>query len=103
MNHDKFSLWELVLEPQETSIIHTHQSDYSFYISKGSDLAIYDINDKKVAEFACKSGDYYSFKLDKKTNTLIADHNPKIKIPATHKAQNIGNKRFEEILIEMKK
>ena len=102
LDNKKFAIWELILEPNESSMIHRHDNDYSFYVKKGSDLAIYDINDNKILQFKCKPGESYSFKLNKKTNTLIAEHDHKIKFPATHKAKNIGLKPFEEIIIETK-
>ena len=41
---DKISVWEMVLEPGESSGVHTHSHDYLFYVLEGSSAEVTDKN-----------------------------------------------------------
>ena len=85
---DRVKIWELILEPGEASDLHRHDHDYYLVISEG-DL---------VAGIAHATSDVDSFvgKVPVIGNTVAV---PK---GATEWALNVGEKRYREILIELK-
>ncbi len=81
-------IWEMTLEPGEASDLHTHEHEYYLVIDSG-DL---------VAGVCPKGGpiDYFVGKVPPQGNT--------VRVPKgnTEWAVNIGEKRYHEILIELK-
>lgn len=86
---DDVKIWELTLEPGETSDLHHHEHDYFLVIDSG-DL---------VAGVMPEGGpmDWFIGKIPPQGNT--------VRVPKgnTEWAYNVGQKRYHEILIELKK
>ena len=86
---DDVKIWELTLQPGETSDLHHHEHDYFLVIDSG-DL---------VAGVMPKGGpmDWFVGKVPPQGNT--------VRVPKgnTEWAYNVGEKRYHEILIELKK
>jgi hypothetical protein len=95
--NDKIAVWEMVLEPGETTPVHTHTHDYIFYVLEGSTGEVMDKNGKSVGALEMKPGDSYFFKIV--GQELVAGD---FRIPLTHCARNVGKTRFREILVESK-
>ena len=86
---DDVRIWEMTLEPGESSDLHHHDHDYFLVIDSG-DL---------VAGVMPEGGpmDFFVGKVPPQGNT--------VRVPKgnTEWAVNIGEKRYHEILIELKK
>ena len=85
---DDVKIWELVLEPGEASDLHHHEHDYLLVIDSG-DL---------VAGVCPKGGpvDFFAARIPPGGNT--------VRLPkgGSEWAFNVGEKRYHEILIELK-
>jgi len=95
--NDKIAMWEMVLEPGESTGVHTHSHDYLFYVLEGSTAEVTDRQGNPLGKFEMKAGDTMSFRLE--GQGLVAGD---LRIPATHSARNIGSTRYREILVETK-
>ena len=86
---DDVKIWELVMEPGEWSDLHHHEHDYFLVIESG-DL---------VAGVMPEGGpmDWFVGKVPPQGNT--------VRVPKgnTEWAYNVGEKRYHEVLIELKK
>ena len=86
---DDVKIWELVMEPGEWSDLHHHEHDYFLVIDSG-DL---------VAGVMPEGGpmDWFVGKVPPQGNT--------VRVPKgnTEWAYNVGEKRYHEVLIELKK
>ena len=102
METNKFRLWEMTLDPNQSSELHTHSKEYSIYVQNGSIVEVYDVDDKLVGVLDAKTGTQIDFLLDKKKKKFVSKQNSSIAIPLTHKAKNVGKSRFRELLIEFK-
>ena len=90
----------MILDPNQSSEFHTHCKDYSLFVSEGSKVEVYDIDDNIVCTLNASTGSQFDFLLDKKNRKLIAKQDSSITMPLTHK--DVGKSRFKELLIEMK-
>jgi uncharacterized cupin superfamily protein len=95
--NEKFALWEMVLEPGESTEVHTHSNDYVFYVLEGSTGEVSDKHGNPVGALEMKAGDSYFFRIEGKE--LVSGD---FRIPLTHSARNVGKTRFREILVESK-
>ena len=86
---DNVRIWEMKLEPGEHSDLHHHEHDYFLIIDSGD----------MVAGVMPKGGpmDFFVGRIPPKGNT--------VRVPKgnTEWAVNIGQKRYHEVLIELKK
>ena len=95
--NEKFTFWEMVLEPGEQTEVHTHTHDYLFYVLEGSTGEVSDKHGNPVGALEMKAGDSYFFKIE--GQELVSGD---FRIPLTHSARNVGKTRFREILVESK-
>ncbi len=95
--NDKIAVWEMVLEPGESTGVHTHSHDYVFYVIEGSTFEVTDKDGIVLANLELKAGDTMSFRLE--GEELVAG---KLRVPSTYSARNIGTTRYREILVETK-
>ena len=96
--NDKIAIWEMVLEPGESTGVHTHSHDYVFYVIEGSTVEVTDKDGNLLGKLEVKAGETMFFRLE--GQELVAGD---WRIPATHSARNVGSTRFREILVETKK
>jgi mannose-6-phosphate isomerase-like protein (cupin superfamily) len=86
---DDVKIWEMSLEPGEWSDLHHHEHDYFLVIDSGD----------MVAGVMPEGGpmDWFVGKVPAKGNT--------VRVPkgGTEWAYNVGQKRYHEVLIELKK
>jgi quercetin dioxygenase-like cupin family protein len=78
-------VWEFALDPGEAIPMHTHTMDYLFHVYQGSTLEVSFPSDKPKVSVALKDGDVRFI--------------PK---GARHMARNTGEKRYVEVLVELK-
>jgi len=97
---DRVAIWELVMEPGESTPIHTHAHDYVFYILEGATIEVFDAGGAFLYTFESKAGDAFAFKCV--DGELVSADGKGLRTPVTHSARNAGTTRFREILVETK-
>ena len=97
---DKIKVWELELSPGQKTQVHTHTMDYMFYVISGSSLEILDENNNAIGVFDYNDGDVMPLKLEGDELLVVGEES--LRVPATHAAQNVGDRPYREILIEKK-
>jgi hypothetical protein len=95
--NDKIAVWEMVLQPGESTGIHTHRHDYMFYVIEGSTGEVTDKDGNILGSLAMNAGDTMFFR--HVGDQFIAGD---FTVPATHSARNVGRTRYREILVEVK-
>ena len=95
--NDKIIVWEMVLEPGESSGLHTHSHSYLFHVIEGSMGEVTDKNGNHCGTLAMEPG--FTMFLQLKGQELASEE---FRIPITHSARNVGKTRFREILVETK-
>ena len=98
--NDQIILWEFVLEPGETTSVHTHEHDYVWYVLEGTTLEVLDKDDKYLGVLDAPTGAIFPFRLE--GNELVSTDAKGLRAPATHSARNGGPTRYREILVETK-
>lgn len=83
--NERVRIWNLILEPGQSSAWHHHTNDYITISLEGDRMAVEGEHAGK-REIEVKAGDWM----------YRAAHEP-------HIAINIGKKRFKNILVELKK
>ena len=99
--NDDIILWEFVLEPGETTPVHTHRHDYVWYVLEGTKLEVFDEKNEYLGAFDAPTGAIFPLRLE--GDELVTTDEKGIRAPATHAARNGGPTRYREILIESKK
>jgi len=95
--NDRVVIWEFMLEPGESSGVHTHTRDYLFYILEGSRQRVTDADGQALTEQTLEAGVTHWVSLE--GDELVSNGE---RLPATHAAINIGDTRIREILVEFK-
>lgn len=95
--NDNVIVWEMVLEPGESSGVHTHSHSYVFSVLEGSTCEVLDKDGESCGSLTMEPGFTLHFQLQGKE--LVS---PDFRIPVTHSARNLGKSRFREILVETK-
>ncbi|MEM9624468.1 MAG: hypothetical protein AAF993_22700 [Pseudomonadota bacterium] len=95
--NDRVVVWELLLEPGESTGVHTHRHDYFFQVLEGSTLRTLTSDGESLGDFdfATESTVW----LDSDGDALVFGDS---RVPATHSAVNVGDRRYREILVELK-
>ncbi len=97
--NDKMIVWEFVLDPGDTTPLHTHQHDYMFYVLDGAPLDVFDAAGGSLGQLDARSGAVFALTVDG-DDLVTADG--KHRVPVTHTARNAGTTRYREILVETK-
>ena len=97
LENDKVTVWEMVLEPGESTGIHTHEHSYIIQVLEGSTLEATDAEGSSAGELELKEGETYWVPVENGEVVL-----GELRAPATHNATNIGANRYREILVEVK-
>lgn len=95
--NDEVIVWEMVLEPGESSGLHTHSHSYVFSVLEGSTCEVTDKEGKSCGALTMEPG--FTMHLQLQGKELVS---PEFRIPITHSATNLGKTRFREILVETK-
>ena len=95
--NEKVIVWEMSLEPGQSTGVHTHEHEYFFQVLEGSTLDTISAGGEPLGEFEFETGstNYLSLEGDE---LVFGD----IRVPATHDAKNVGASRYSEILVELK-
>ena len=95
--NDKVIVWEMALEPGESTGLHTHEHEYFFQVISGSTLETIDSDGRSLGEFEFATGSTHYLTLE--GDELVYGET---RVPARHEARNIGSTRYFEILVELK-
>jgi hypothetical protein len=95
--NEKIILWEMTLEPGESTGVHTHVRNYVVHILEGSDLEVFDGKGQLLFRRNFAAGMTAAPRFEGKE---LVDG--ELRVPATHSAKNVGTTRFREILVETK-
>lgn len=85
--NDRVKVWEFALDPGEAIPMHTHTLDYLFHVYEGSTL---EVTFPAEAEAPAK-------KID-----LAAGDVRYVAKGGRHMARNVGQRRYVEVLVELK-
>ena len=96
LENDRMIVWELVLEPGESTGIHTHEYDYMVHVIEGSTLRATDA-EGNVNDVPLEKDDTFYFTV--KDGTAWAGE---LATTPTHDAQNVGPGLYREIMVETK-
>ncbi len=95
--NDKVIVWEMALQPGESSGQHTHEHTYFFQVISGSTLETIDSDGVSLGSFDFNTGSTHFLTLD--DDKLVYGD---VRVPATHEAKNVGSDPYFEILVELK-
>lgn len=85
--------------------MHTHEHSYMWYSIAGTQLQVFDEAGNDLGTLEVPTGAVYSIQYDASDRTLevLSDPGRGVKIPATHKARNVGPSSYREVLVEYKR
>ncbi len=97
LENDKIIVWELVLEPGESTGVHTHKMDYMIHVLEGATLQATDRHGENSRDIPLGVDDTYYLSVEDGIATGGG-----LQTDATHNAKNIGPGRYREIMVEIK-
>ena len=97
LENDKMIVWELVLEPGESTGVHTHTLDYMVHVIEPSTLRATDGDGADPTDVLLNANDTFYFSV--KDGVAISGE---MQTTTTHDAQNVGPGRYREIMVEFK-
>jgi hypothetical protein len=97
LENDKVIVWDLQLEPGESTGVHRHQHDYMVFVIEGSTLHATDGQGGNPADVTLQADDTHYFSV----NGDIASAGG-LETTAVHDAKNVGANRYREIMVEIK-
>jgi beta-alanine degradation protein BauB len=100
--NDKVIVWNFVLPAGEETPMHTHERAYMWYAIEGAPLQIFDESGKDLGTLEVPTGAVYSLKYDDGFLEVISEVGKGVRVPATHKARNVGSTDYREVLVEYK-
>jgi hypothetical protein len=100
--NDKVIVWNFTLAPGEETPMHTHEHAYMWYAIAGAPLQVFDENGKDLGTLDIPTGCTYSLKLDNGFLEVLSEPGKGMRVPARHKARNVGSSPYREVLVEYK-
>ncbi len=100
--NDKVRVWDFVLQPGEETPMHRHDHSYIWYAIAGGQLQAEDPEGNDLGVFDVPTGAVFNIKRDGDRLEVVSGSGPSMLFPATHKAKNISDTPYREILIEFK-
>ena len=97
LENDKVIVWELLLEPGESTGVHRHELSYIVHVIEGSTLRATDGNGENADEITLQPDDTFFFEIRDGIATSGG-----LRTPTTHDAKNVGGGRYREIMVEIK-
>ncbi len=95
--NEKVIIWEMVLEPGQSTGVHTHSNDYLIYAIEGSTIEAIDKDGNVLGQPEITTGSVMYLNIE--GDELVAGE---ARFPSTHDAKNVGTDRYREILVEIK-
>jgi len=100
--NDKVIVWNFELAPGEETPMHTHEKSYMWYAIAGAPLQIFDENGKDLGTLDVPTGGIFSLKVENGEIEVLSEPGKGMRVPARHKARNVGPTRYREVLVEYK-
>jgi hypothetical protein len=100
--NDKVIVWNFELAPGEETAMHTHEHSYMWYAISGAPLRVFDENGKDLGTLEVPTGAIFSLKVGNGEIEVLSERGKGMRIPARHKARNVGPSRYREVLVEYK-
>lgn len=100
--NDKVIVWNFELQPGEETPVHTHEHAYMWYSIQGAPLQVFDVDGNDVGTLQVPTGGVYSLKLEDGYLEVISEIGKGARVPATHKAKNVGKDPYREVIVEYK-
>lgn len=100
--NDKVIVWNFELAPGAETPMHTHEKSYMWYAISGAPLQIYDEHGNDCGVFDVPTNGVFSLKVEGGVIEVMSEIGKGVKVPATHKAKNIGPNPYREVLVEYK-
>ena len=97
LENDAMIVWDLVLEPGESTGVHRHELDYLVHVTQGSTLFATDWDGENPTEVTINTGATFYFAVDGDIASV-----GELETTAVHDAKNIGTNAYREIMVEMK-
>lgn len=96
--NERVIVWEMLLEPGESTGVHTHRHEYFFHVLEGSTIDTTDADGKSTGTLDLRTDHTYYLTLE--GDNLVFEGG---RVPATHDAKNVGPGRYREVLVELKR
>lgn len=100
--NDKIVVWNFLLQPGEETEMHRHDRSYIWYAIQGGPLDCEDEHGNDLGVFDVPTGSVFNIKYHGDELEVLSEIAQGTMFPATHKAKNIGDVPYHEILIEFK-
>ncbi|MGE0486341.1 MAG: hypothetical protein AB7Q81_19480 [Gammaproteobacteria bacterium] len=100
--NDQVIVWNFELAPGEETEVHTHEHSYMWYAVAGTTLQAFDEHGNDLGELDVPTGAVYSLKVENGEIEVLSEIGKGLRIPARHKARNVGPTHYREILVEYK-
>lgn len=100
--NDNIIVWDFELKPGEETPIHRHQHSYMWYAIQGAPLDCEDSEGNDLGIFDVPTGSVFHIHCDGDTLEVMSELSKGVRFPVTHKAKNVGEQTYREILIEFK-
>ncbi|MGR8919294.1 MAG: hypothetical protein ACU85V_06730 [Gammaproteobacteria bacterium] len=100
--NDKIIVWNFELAPGEETPVHTHEHSYIWYAIEGTTLKVLDEQDNDLGDLEVPTGAVFSLKVENGEIEVMSEPGKGVRVPATHKARNVGPGAYREILVEYK-
>ncbi|MDE0391806.1 MAG: hypothetical protein OXI57_07040 [Rhodospirillales bacterium] len=100
--NDKVAVWNFELAPGEETPMHTHERSYMWYAISGAPLQVTDENGNDVGTIDIPTGGIFSLLVDGDEIEVLSEPGKGMRVPARHKAKNVGTTHYREVLVEYK-
>ena len=100
--NEKVVIRNFVLEPGAETPMHTHEHDYTWYTIAGATLQTFDEHGNDCGTMDIPTGAVVSLKLDNGSLEVVSELGKGLRVPATHRAINVGSTTYREVLVEYK-
>jgi beta-alanine degradation protein BauB len=100
--NDKVIVWNFELAAGAETPLHTHEHSYMWYAIQGAPLQVFDEQGNDLGTLEVPTGAVYSLKLENGFLEVLSEHGKGIRVPATHRAKNVGSTPYREMLVEYK-
>jgi hypothetical protein len=100
--NDQVIVWNFELAPGEETEMHTHELSYMWYAVQGSQLQVFDENDNDLGVLDVPTGAVFSLKVKDGEIEVLSELSKGVRVPAKHKARNVGPTAYREVLVEYK-
>ena len=100
--NDRIKVWDFELQPGRETVMHRHEKSYIWYALSGGPLEIEDEHGNDLGVFEVPTGSVFNIRHNGDTLEILSEISRGMKFPITHKAKNIGDVPYREILIEFK-